>query len=470
MSIRTRFAPSPTGYLHIGSARTALFCYLFARQHGGDFVLRIEDTDLKRSTEESVQAILDGMQWLGLEHDEGPYFQTKHFDRYRAVVAQLMESGHAYYCYCTPEELDAMREEAMAKKQKPRYNGYWRDRTDTPPEGVEPVVRFRNPLDGDVVIKDAVKGDIVVSNTELDDLIIMRSDGTPTYNLTVVVDDMDMRISHVIRGDDHVNNTPRQINILKALGADLPVYAHLPMILGEDGKRLSKRHGAVSVMQYKDEGYLPQALLNYLVRLGWSHQDQELFSMDEMQKLFSLEAVNRSGSVFDNKKLDWVSQHYLITIPKEELASALSHYVTEMSVDISSGPELADVADLLRDRSKTLLDMAQSTKYFYTAPTQYDAKATKKQFKAATAPVLSAVSEAFKSLDAWDAESIQAAMEATVEKLDIGFGKLGQPLRLAITGGTASPSMDQTLALLGREDVIERIKTAIGVCENAPEA
>ncbi len=470
MSIRTRFAPSPTGYLHIGGARTALFCYLFARQHGGEFVLRIEDTDLERSTESSVQAILDGMQWLGLDYDEGPYFQTKHFDRYREVVAQLMESGHAYHCYCTPAELDAMRELAMANKQKPRYNGYWRDRTDTPPEGVDPVVRFRNPLDGDVVINDAVKGDIVVSNAELDDLIIMRSDGTPTYNLTVVVDDMDMKISHVIRGDDHVNNTPRQINILKALGAELPVYAHLPMILGEDGKRLSKRHGAVSVMQYKEDGYLPQALLNYLVRLGWSHQDQELFTMDEMQKLFSLEAVNRSGSVFDNKKLDWVSQHYLTTIPKEELASALSPYVAASGVDTSNGPELGDVADLLRDRAKTLLDMAEATTYFYAAPTEYDAKASKKQFKAATAPVLGAISEAFESLDAWNAESIQAAMDATVAKLDIGFGKLGQPLRLAVTGGTASPSMDQTLAMLAKEDVIQRIKTAIGVCENVPEA
>ena len=254
MSVRTRFAPSPTGYLHIGGARTALFSYLFARQHGGEFILRVEDTDRERSTDESTQAILDGMAWLGLEYDEGPFYQTQRFDRYREVVAQLMESGHAYHCYCTREELDAMREEAMANKQKPRYNGYWRDRTDTPPEGVEPVVRFRNPLDGDVVIHDAVKGDIVVSNTELDDLIIMRSDGTPTYNLTVVVDDVDMRISHVIRGDDHVNNTPRQINIMQALGAELPVYAHLPMILGEDGKRLSKRHGAVSVMHVSRRG------------------------------------------------------------------------------------------------------------------------------------------------------------------------------------------------------------------------
>jgi len=470
MSVRTRFAPSPTGYLHIGGARTALFCYLFARQHGGEFVLRIEDTDQARSTDESVQAILDGMEWLGLDYDEGPFYQTKRFDRYREVVAQLMESGHAYHCYCTPAELDEMRETAMANKQKPRYNGYWRDRTDAPPAGVEPVVRFKNPLDGDVVINDAVKGDIVVSNKELDDLVIMRSDGTPTYNLTVVVDDMDMKISHVIRGDDHVNNTPRQINILHALGAQLPVYAHLPMILGEDGKRLSKRHGAVSVLQYKDDGYLPSALLNYLVRLGWSHQDQELFSMEEMVKLFSLDAVNRSGSVFDNKKLDWVSQHYLQTTPKAELGEALMPYVTALGIDTSVGPDLGDVADILRERAKTLLDMANAATYFYKAPAAYDEKAAKKQFKAATAPVLVAVSDALAGVEPWKPEPIQAAMEATVAALEIGFGKLGQPLRLAVTGGTASPGMDQTLAMLDKADVLERIKAAITVCESAPEA
>ena len=470
MSVRTRFAPSPTGYLHIGGARTALFCYLFARQHGGSFVLRIEDTDQARSTEESVQAILDGMRWLGLDYDEGPYYQTKHFDRYREVVAQLMESGHAYHCYCTPAELDAMREEAMANKQKPRYNGYWRDRADTPPAGVEPVVRFRNPTDGQVVIKDAVKGDIVVENSELDDLIIMRSDGTPTYNLTVVVDDMDMKISHVIRGDDHVNNTPRQINILEALGAPLPVYAHLPMILGEDGKRLSKRHGAVSVMQYKDDGYMPEALLNYLVRLGWSYQDQELFSMAEMQSLFSLEGVNRSGSVFDNKKLDWVSAHYLQNTDIENLAAQLLPYVEQRGIDTTQGPALGDVADLLRERSKTLLDMAGAATYFYAAPQQYDEKAAKKQFKAATAPVLAAIMTAFDGLSNWEAEPIQQAMNETVEKLDIGFGKLGQPLRLAVTGGTASPAMDQTLELIGKASAMERIEAAKVICENAPEA
>lgn len=470
MSVRTRFPPSPTGYLHIGSARTALFNYLFARKHGGEFVLRVEDTDRARSTEEAVQVIMDSMEWLDLDYDEGPFFQTKRFDRYREVVKELLDSGHAYHCYCTAEELTAMRELAMKNKEKPRYNGYWRDRKDAPPEGVEPVVRFRNPLDGKVVIDDAVKGEIVVENSELDDLIIMRSDGTPTYNLTVVVDDIDMKITHVIRGDDHVNNTPRQINIFKALGVELPVFAHLPMILGEDGKRMSKRHGAVSVMQYQEEGYLPDALLNYLVRLGWSHQDQELFSREEMQSLFSLEAVNRSGSVFDNKKLDWVNQHYLQTIPKDELASALQPYMDSRGVKTDAGPALSEVADALRERATTLVDMAEGARYFYEAPTSYDEKARKKQFKAATAPVLLAVSDALANQTSWDAESIQTTLNQTVEKLEIGFGKLGQPLRLAVTGGTASPGLDQTLAVIGKDEVLSRIAKAVTVCESAPDA
>jgi len=468
MTVRTRFAPSPTGYLHIGGARTALFCYLFARQHRGQFVLRIEDTDRARSTEASVQAIFDGMRWLGLAHDEGPYFQTDRFDRYREVVQQLVDSGHAYYCYCTPEELDAMREEASRNKQKPRYNGYWRDRDDTPPEGVKPVVRFRNPLDGKVIIDDAVKGEIVIDNRELDDLVIMRSDGTPTYNLTVVVDDMDMQITHVIRGDDHVNNTPRQINILEALGAARPVYAHLPMILGEDGKRMSKRHGAVSVMQYEVDGYLPEALLNYLVRLGWSHQDQEIFTQKEMISLFSFDAVNRSGAVFDNKKLDWVNQHYIQAMAADALAEALLPYVKRREIDVSQGPALSAVADLLRDRAKTLVEMAEAAEYFYVAPDKYDEKAAKKQFKSEVAQILVAVRENLNAISDWDAESVQGALVDTVAALDIGFGKLGQPLRLAVTGGTASPALNETMALIGRESVLPRIDAAIMHCGAEP--
>ena len=302
----TRFPPSPTGYLHIGGARTAFYSWLHAKQNNGKFVLRIEDTDLERSTQESVQAILDGMEWLELDYDEGPYYQTKRFDRYKEVVQQLLDSGHAYYCYCSKEEVDAMREEQRAKGLKPRYDGTWRNRTDSV-EGVDPVVRFKNPLDGDVIIEDLVKGNIVISNTELDDLIIARSDGVPTYNLTVVVDDLDMGMTHVIRGDDHINNTPRQINIMRALGAEPPKFAHVPMILGEDGKRLSKRHGAVGVMQYRDEGFLPEALLNYLVRLGWSHGDQELFSRAELLDLFRIEDVNRAPSTFNPEKLLWIN-------------------------------------------------------------------------------------------------------------------------------------------------------------------
>lgn len=467
MKVRTRFAPSPTGYLHIGGARTALFCYLFARKHGGEFVLRIEDTDRARSTQESVQAILDGMAWLGLEYDEGPFYQTQRFERYREVVKQLLDTGHAYYCYCTPEELTAMREEATARKEKPRYNGYWRDRSESPPEGIEPVVRFKNPLSGNVTIDDAVKGPIVIGNEELDDLVIMRSDGTPTYNLTVVVDDIDMQITHVIRGDDHVNNTPRQINIFDALGAERPVFAHLPMILGEDGKRMSKRHGAVSVMQYAEDGYLPEALLNYLVRLGWSHQDQELFTADEMRELFTLEAVNRSGSVFDDKKLDWVNQQYFQQSNAEHLGSALLPYMQKLAIDTENGYPLGDVAMLLRDRVKTLLEMAEAARYFYEAPQSYDEKARKKQFKPDAANVLSEALGRLKALDSWDAVGIQAALDACVEALGIGFGKLGQPLRLAVTGGTQSPSMGDTIALIDKGDVIARLDKAIEVCQQS---
>ncbi|MFK8079186.1 MAG: glutamate--tRNA ligase [Granulosicoccus sp.] len=467
MKVRTRFAPSPTGYLHIGGARTALFCYLFARKHGGEFVLRIEDTDQARSTQASVQAILDGMNWLGLDYDEGPFYQTKRFERYREVVQQLMDTGHAYHCYCTPDELTAMREEATANKQKPRYNGYWRDRTDTPPEGIKPVIRFKNPLSGEVTIDDAVKGPIVIGNAELDDLIIMRSDGTPTYNLTVVVDDIDMQITHVIRGDDHINNTPRQINIFDALGAQRPVFAHLPMILGEDGKRMSKRHGAVSVMQYAEDGYLPEALLNYLVRLGWSHHDQELFTADEMRELFTLEAVNRSGSVFDDKKLEWVNQQYFQQSSAAHLGEALLPYMQKLNVETDKGYPLRDVAMLLRDRAKTLVEMADAAVYFYKAPDSYDEKARKKQFKAQTADVLSDAMSRLLVLDNWDATAIQSALDACAESLGIGFGKLGQPLRLAITGGTQSPSMADTIALIEKDDVIERLERAIEICRQS---
>lgn len=466
MKVRTRFAPSPTGYLHVGGARTALFCALFSAHHRGEFVLRIEDTDRERSTDESVQAILDGMAWLGLKADEGPVFQTRRFDRYREVVQRLLDTGHAYHCYCTPEELQEMREVAMANKQKPRYNGYWRDRNDPPPAGVDPVVRFRNPLDGEVVIDDLVKGEIRISNRELDDLVIMRSDGTPTYNLTVVVDDWDMQITHVIRGDDHVNNTPRQINLFNALGAPLPRFAHLPMILGDDGKRMSKRHGAVSVMQYQKDGYLPEGLLNYLVRLGWSHQDQELFDWQQMVELFSLEAVNRAGSVFDQKKLDWVNQQHMQMNPIPVLVDRLRPYLAEQGIEQAEESRLAGVVELLRDRCSTLVELAAQSRYFFQAPEGYDEKAVKKQFKPQAVPVLQAAAEALSKLDSWQPEVIDAALQQTVSVLEVGFGKLGLPLRVALTGGSASPELGRTLALIGQEAVLARIDTAVRYIES----
>ncbi len=464
-TVRTRFPPSPTGYLHIGSARTALFNYLFARQHGGEFVLRVEDTDRERSTDEAVQVIMDSMEWMGLEYDEGPFFQTQRFDRYREVIDQLLESGHAYRCYCTPEELTAMRETAMANKEKPRYNGYWRDRTDTPPEGIDPVIRFKNPLDGVVVIEDAVKGPITVANAELDDLVIMRSDGTPTYNLCVVVDDIDMAITHVIRGDDHVNNTPRQINIFKALNAPLPVFAHLPMILGEDGKRMSKRHGAVSVMQYAEDGYLREALLNHLVRLGWSHGDQEVFSLEEMKALFSLDGVNKSGAVFDVKKLDWLNQQYIQSASAETLASGLTEQLEKMGLSTASGPDVAVVADLLRDRAKTWLDMAEAAKPFYQAPAEYDAKAVKKQFSAEAGERLQVVHDNLAALSDFSPASVDACLQDTVAQLEVGFGKVGLPLRVALTGNTASPALDQTVSVIGKEAVLQRLVAAVQYCQ-----
>ena len=323
MTVRTRFAPSPTGFLHIGGLRTALFCWLYARRHAGKFVLRIEDTDLERSTDEAIRQILDGLEWAGLDHDEGPFFQTRRFDRYKEVIDELLAQGRAYRCYCTKAELEQMRAEQTARGEKPRYDGRWRERTDSLP-GVPPVIRFKNPLTGEVIVDDVVHGRVVFQNSELDDLIIARSDGSPTYNFCVVVDDMDMQISHVIRGDDHLNNTPRQMNMLSALGAKVPVYAHLPMILGSDGAKLSKRHGAVSVLQYRDEGFLPAALLNYLVRLGWSHGDQEIFSIEEMTALFDIRDVNKSASAFNGEKLAWLNQQHMMHAPARRAGGAIA--------------------------------------------------------------------------------------------------------------------------------------------------
>jgi len=460
MTVRTRFAPSPTGYLHIGGARTALYSWLHARKHGGQFVLRIEDTDRERSTQASVDAIIEGMDWLGLDYDEGPIFQTDRFDRYADVIQQLLDQGDAYYCYCSRDELDEMREKQRANKEKPRYNGKCRDRKDAP-DGMESVIRFRNPLEGDVVIDDLIKGQIVINNRELDDLIIARSDGTPTYNFTVVVDDIDMQITHVIRGDDHINNTPRQINMIRALGKQPPKYAHAPMILGDDGKRLSKRHGAVGVMQYRDDGYIPQAVLNYLLRLGWSHEDQEIFSREEMIELFKVENVNGAASTFNTQKLIWVNEQYIKTLPADEIAENLQWHLDNQKLDTSNGPAITDVIEAHRDRAKTLKELAAGIRYYYEDFSEYDEKATKKHFKTATPGILQNLLDKFKSIENWSAEAINDSIKSTCEELELGMGKVGPALRVAVTGTAMSPSLDITLNLVGKDRTLERLEKAV---------
>jgi len=464
MNLKTRFAPSPTGYLHIGGARTALFCWLYSRRHGGKFVLRIEDTDLERSTQASVNAILEGMTWLGLEYDEGPFYQTQHFDRYKAVIAQLVAQGDAYYCSCSKERLESLRETQMQNKEKPRYDGCCRDKG-LVNDGAS-VVRFRNPVDGAVVIQDLVKGDIVIQNKELDDLIIARADGSPTYNLTVVVDDMDMKISHVIRGDDHINNTPRQINILKALNVDLPFYAHLPMILGSDGARLSKRHGAVSVMQYRDEGFLPEALLNYLVRLGWSHGDQEIFSVDEMIAHFQLDDVNVSASTFNPEKLLWLNHHYMMHSDPAHVARHLSWHLGQLGIDPTEGADLIEIVKAQRERCKTLVEMAAASIYFYKEFDAYDEKAAKTHFKADAALVLQRLHDEFEKLPTWDGEPLHQIVLGVAEQMQLKLGKVAQPLRVAVCGSGVSPAIDVTLSLLGREKTLARINRAIDYIQN----
>ena len=467
MTVKTRFAPSPTGYLHIGGARTALFSWLYARKHKGAFVLRIEDTDRERSTQEAVDVILEGMQWLGLTHDEGPYYQTQRMDRYKEVIQQLLDNGHAYKCYCSKEELEAMREQQMANKEKARYDRRCRDLT-APPAGredIEPVIRFKTPLEGEVVINDHVKGQIVIKNQELDDLIIARGDGTPTYNLVVVIDDLDMGMTHIIRGDDHLNNTPRQINILRAMGADIPEYAHLPMILDEKGAKLSKRHGAANLLNYREEGYLPEALLNYLVRLGWSHGDQEIFSIQEMTELFELDDINKSASSINPDKLLWLNQHYIKESDPEYVARHLAWHMQRLGIDTSNGPALSAVVTALAERSKTLLEMAQSSRYFYEDFDEFDEKAAKKNLKAAALEPLQMMLERFSAADDWNGEALHQIVLDVAEELELKLGKVAQPLRVAVTGAGMSPSIDVTLELIGRERCLARMAKAIAYIE-----
>jgi len=467
MTVRTRFAPSPTGYLHVGGARTALYSWLYARKHKGTFILRIEDTDLERSTPESVNAILEGMKWLGLDYDEGPYFQTQRFPLYKEVIARMLKEGTAYHCYCSKERLEALRAEQMARKEKPRYDRRCREGVAHPPPGVSPVVRFRNPDSGQVVIDDLIRGRVIIQNSELDDLIIARADGTPTYNFTVVVDDMDMRITHVIRGDDHLNNTPRQINLLRALGAAPPAYAHVPMILGPDGARLSKRHGAVSVMQYRDDGYLPDALLNYLVRLGWSHGDQEVFSREEMIRLFDIAAVHKAAAAFDRQKSLWLNQHYIKTESLERVAVHLGWHLHRLGIDTGTGPALADVVQIQRERAKTLVEMAENSLFFYREPTEYDGKAASK-IKSEAIPALATLRQALERLDAWRADTLHKAVTDAADVHGLSLGDLAQPLRLVLTGRSVSPPIDTTLLLITRDRALRRIDAGLAYLSKLP--
>lgn len=457
--IVTRFAPSPTGMLHIGGVRTALFSWLQARRHGGRFILRIEDTDRERSTDEAVRVILEGMTWLGLDPDSPPMYQTHRFDRYKAIIEQLLSEGKAYRCYCTKEELEQLRAEQMARKEKPRYDGRWRERTDMRP-GVDPVIRFKNPLDGEVVVEDLVHGRVVFKNAELDDLIIARSDGTPTYNFCVVVDDMDMGVTHVIRGDDHLNNTPRQMNMLAALGAKIPVYAHVPMILGPDGAKLSKRHGAVSVLQYEEDGFLPDALLNYLVRLGWSHGDQEIFTREEMIAAFDITNVNKSASAFNPEKLLWLNQQHLMRADPAAVVKYLRPHLVRLGIECSDDAYLAKIVIAQRERVKTLKEMAEFSRYFFGESVTVDPKAAAKHLTSEAKALLADLAVTLEKCD-WSAAAIHSSISVLAEGKGLGLGKIAQPLRVAVTGGTISPPINLTLELLGRERTLARLRAIL---------
>ena len=459
MSVKTRFAPSPTGYLHVGGVRTALFSWLHARKHGGRFVLRIEDTDRERSTAESVNAILEGMTWLGLEYDEGPFYQTERLERYNEVIDQLIAQGLAYRCSCTQARLGELREQQMDQKIKPRYDGHCRNAAVS--EAGPHVVRFCNPRDGQVVVDDGVRGKVVFSNDELDDLIIRRTDGTPTYNLSVVVDDLDMGITDVVRGDDHLNNTPRQINILAALGKTPPRYAHVPMILGDDGSRLSKRHGAVSVMEFRDQGILPEALLNYLVRLGWSHGDQEIFSLDEMVELFDIGEVNKSSSSFNTEKLLWLNQQYIKNDNPERIARLLSPHMGNLGIDPADGPDLVEVATAQQERARTLVEMAEISAFFYRDFDEFDEKAARKHLRPVARAPLEVLRDRLAQMTDWQPEPLHELVKSVAETLELNLGKVAQPLRVAVVGRAASPGIDVTLYLVGKDACLRRIDKAL---------
>jgi len=458
--IKTRFPPSPTGYLHVGGARTALFCWLFARHHQGSFVFRIEDTDRERSTAEAIDVILRSMEWLGLDYDEGPYYQTKRFDRYHEVLQQLLSEDKAYRCYCSKDRLAQLREEQITHKIKPRYDGHCRD-LDRQDQDIPHVIRFRNPQQGKVCFEDKILGLITVNNNELDDLIITRTDGTPTYNFTVVVDDWDMRITDVIRGADHINNTPRQINIFKALNAEVPSFAHVPMIVGGDGKKLSKRHGAVSVLQYREEGYLPEAMINYLARLGWGHGDQEIFSREQLIKYFSLDHVNHAPAAFNIEKLAWLNQHYMKTLDPINVTKPLADQMHALGISYEKGPSLESVIEIQAERTKTLNEMAQRSRYFFEDNITYDEKAARKHLKPTILTGLAEVRKKMAALDDWHKEQLHQIILDVAESLELKLGKLAQPIRVAMTGVTMSPPMDITLEYIGKNRVLQRLDKAI---------
>lgn len=466
----TRFAPSPTGYLHVGSARTALFCWLWAKRTSGKFILRIEDTDLVRSTQEAIDVIIEGLNWLGLNWDEGPYYQTKRFDRYKAVLDQLIKEGHAYQCYCTKERLAELKETQIQSKQKPRYDGHCRSlsqESQKSKDKSEPyVVRFKTPLTGEIVVSDIIKGKVTFQNEELDDLILLRSDGSPTYNFTVVVDDWDMGVTHVLRGDDHLNNTPRQIHILRALGASIPEYGHMPMILGGDGKKLSKRHGAASVLDFRDAGYLPEALLNYLVRLGWSHGDQEIFTIEQLKQYFDIHELQAAPAAINTEKLLWLNHHYIKTLPVSDVARRLEGYLVQLGCSVEKGPALEKVVEAQKERCKTLLEMAQRSQFLYGDVVSFDEKAQEQHIQQAALNPLKTFVEKLSVLTDWETQAIHDALSEVVSELGIKLGQLAQPIRVAVTGGTTSPSIDVTLNLLGKELTLKRLNDAIKKIES----
>ncbi len=459
MIVRTRFAPSPTGFLHIGGARTALFSWAYAKKNAGQFILRIEDTDVERSTPEAVQAILDGMHWLGLDYDEGPFYQMQRMDTYKKVIKTMLDAGTAYYCYSSKEELESLRESQMQQGLKPRYDGKWRPESGKTlpaiPVGISPVVRFKNPQTGVVAWDDLVKGTIEIANSELDDLIIARADGTPTYNFCVVVDDFEMGITQVIRGDDHVNNTPRQINMLNALGATVPQYAHLSMILGDDGQKLSKRHGAVSVMQYHEDGYLKEAVLNYLARLGWSHGDAEIFNMQQFCEWFDLDHITPSAAQFNTEKLNWLNAHYIKEASLDSLEIDITNRLAKLGLTVSANPELKLVLSLYRERANNLNQLASDIAYFYM-PAQTNPADAEKHITAEILPVIKALSQKLAAID-WRAEAIHDAINTVVAENQLKFPKVAMPLRVMLTGIAQSPSIDQVMAILGQKETLFRI-------------